>query len=105
MLRKQDSLRIYVPGKLFEEFFSVLPTTGTILIVMSFFEKYSVNLDIKNHLVHFPNHTMSMQVRQQKSGWIILCSKFRTVIPLSTNWCQSEPVKGSFPNGYGSWKW
>ena len=59
---------------------------GTILIGMSFFEKYSVNLDIKNHLVHFPNHMMSMQVRQQKNnrfktGLIDLCSSTRTVIP------------------------
>ena len=59
---------------------------GTILIGMSFFEKYSVNLDIRNHLVHFPNHMMSMQVRQQKNnrfktGLINLCSSNRTVIP------------------------
>ena len=59
---------------------------GTILIGMSFFEKYSVNLDIKNHLVHFPNHMMSMQVRQQKNnrlknGLINLCSSTRPVIP------------------------
>ena len=59
---------------------------GTILIGMSFFEKYSVNLDIKNHLVHFPNHMMSMQVRQQtnkkfKTGLIDLYSSSRTTIP------------------------
>ena len=60
---------------------------GTILIGMSFLEKYSVNLDIKNLLVHLPNHMMSMQVRQQKNnrfknGLINLCSSTRTVIPL-----------------------
>ena len=59
---------------------------GTVLIGMSFFEKYSVTLDIKNHLVHFPNHMMSVQVRQQtnrkfKTGLIDLCSSQRTVIP------------------------
>ena len=53
---------------------------------MSFSEKYSVNLDIKNHLVHFPNHMMSMQVRQQtnkkfKTGLIDLYSSSRTIIP------------------------
>ena len=58
----------------------------TILIGMSFFEKYSVKLDIKNHLVHIPNHMMSMQVRQQKNnkfktGLIYLCSSAKTVIP------------------------
>ena len=47
---------------------------------------YSVNLDIKNHLVHFPNHMMSVQVRQQKNnrfktGLINLCSSSGTVIP------------------------
>ena len=66
-VRKQVLLRFYVAGKVFEETFLILPTMGTILIGMSFFEKYSVNLDIKNHLVHFPNHMMSMQVRQQKN--------------------------------------
>ena len=85
-VRKQVLLRFYVAGKVFEETFLILPTMGTILIGMSFFEKYSVNLDIKNHLVHFPNHMMSMQVRQQKNnklktGLINLCSSYRTVIP------------------------
>ena len=85
-VRKQVFLRFYVAGKVFEETFLILPTMGTILIGMSFFEKYSVNLDIKNHLVHFPNHMMSMQVRQQKNnrfktGLIDLCSSTRTVIP------------------------
>ena len=85
-VRKQVLLRFYVAGKVFEETFLILPTMGTILIGMSFFEKYSVNLDIKNHLVHFPNHMMSMQVRQQKNnrfktGLIDLCSSTRTVIP------------------------
>ena len=85
-VRKQDLLRFYVAGKVFEETFLILPTMGTILIGMSFLEKYSVNLDIKNHLVHFPDHMMSMQVRQQKNnkfktGLINLCSSNRTVIP------------------------
>ena len=62
-IRKQVLSRFFIAGKVFEEVFLVLPTMGTIL--MSFFEKYSVNLDIKNHLVHFPIHMMSMQVRQQ----------------------------------------
>ena len=58
----------------------------TILIGMSFFEKYSFKFDIKNHLVHFPNHMMSMQVRQQtnkkfKTGLIGLYSSSRTIIP------------------------
>ena len=66
-VRKQLLLRFYVAGKVFDKTFLILPTMGTILIGMSFFEKYSVNLDIKNHLVHFPNHMMSMQVRQQKN--------------------------------------
>ena len=57
---------------------------GTILIGMSFCEKNSVNLDIKNHLIHFPNHMMSMQVRQQtnkrfKTG--LIDSSSRTTIP------------------------
>ena len=85
-VRKQVLLRFYVAGKVFEETFLILPTMGTFLIGMSFFEKYSVNLDIKNHLVHFPNHMMSMQVRQPKNnrfktGLIDLCSSTRTVIP------------------------
>ena len=59
---------------------------GTNLIGMLFFETFSVNLDIKNHLVHFPNHMMSMQVRQQtnkkfKTGLIDLFSSSRTIIP------------------------
>ena len=54
-VRKQALLRFYVGGNVFEETFLILPAMGTILIGMSFFEKYSVNLDIKNHLVHFPN--------------------------------------------------
>ena len=62
-IRKQVLLRFFIAGKVFEEVFLVLPTMGTILIGMTFFEKYSVNLDMKNHLVHFPNHMMSMQVR------------------------------------------
>ena len=85
-VRKQVLLRFYVAGKVFEKTFLILLTMGTILIVMSFFEKYSVNLDITNHLVHFPNHMMSMQVRQQKNnrfktGLINFCSSNRTVIP------------------------
>ena len=85
-IRKQVLLRFFIAGKVFEEVFLVLPTMGTILIGMSFFEKYSVNLDIKNHLVHFPNHMMSMQVRQQtnkkfKTGLIDLYSSCRTIIP------------------------
>ena len=84
--RKQVLIRFDVAGKVFEETFLILPTMGTIFIGMVFFEKYSVNLDIKNHLVHFPNHMMSMQVRQQKNyrfktGLINLCSSNRTVIP------------------------
>ena len=63
-IRKQVLLRFFIAGKVFEEAFLVLPTMGTILIGMSFFENYSVNLDIKSYLVHFPNHMMSMQVRQ-----------------------------------------
>ena len=64
----------------------MLPTMGTILIGISFSEKYSVNLEIENHFVHFPNHMMSMQVRQQKNnkiktGLINLCSSTKTVIP------------------------
>ena len=59
----------------------------TILIGMPFFEKYSVYLDIKNHLVHFPNHMISMQVRQQKNNkfdtaLINSCSRVKSVIPL-----------------------
>ena len=85
-VQKQVLLRFYVAGKVFAETFLILPTMGTISIGMSFFEKYSVNLDIKNHLAHFPNHMMSMQVRQQKNnkfktGLINLCSSNRTVIP------------------------
>ena len=58
---------------------------GTIPIGLSFFEKYTVNLDIKNHLVQFPNHMISMQVRQQtnkkfKTGLIDLYSNSRTTI-------------------------
>ena len=71
-IRKQVLLRFLIAGNVFEEVFSVLPTMVTILIGMSFFEKYSVNFDIKNHLVHFPNHIMSMQVRQQTN------KKFKT---------------------------
>ena len=71
-IRKQVLLRFFIAGKVFEEVFLVLPTMGTILIGMSFFEKYSVNLDIKNHLVHYPNHMMSMQVGQQTN------KKFKT---------------------------
>ena len=86
-VRKQVLLRFHIAGKVFEEKFLILPTMGTILIGMSIFEKYSVNLDIKNHLVHLPNHMMSMQVRQQennrfKTSLINLCSSNRTVIPL-----------------------
>ena len=85
-VRKQVLLRFYVAGKVFEETFLILPTMGTILIGMSFFEKYSVNLDIKNNLVHFPNRMMSMQVREQKNnkfktGLTNLCSSNKTVIP------------------------
>ena len=85
-IRKQVILRFFIAGKEFEEVFLVLPTMGTTLIGMSCFEKYSVNLDIKNHLVHFPNHMMSMQVRQQtnkkfKTGLISLYSSSRTTIP------------------------
>ena len=65
-IRKHVVLRFFIAGKVFEEVFLVLATMGTILIGMSFFEKYSVNLDIKNHLVHFPNHMMSMQVRHRR---------------------------------------
>ena len=85
-IRKQVLLRFLIAGKVFEEVFLVLPTMGTILIGMSFFEKNSVNLDIKNHLVHFPIHMMSMQVRQRtnkkfKTGLISLYSSSRTTIP------------------------
>ena len=85
-IRKQVLLRFFIARKVFEEVFLVLRTMGTILIGMSFFEKFSVILDIKNHLVHFPNHMMSMQVRQQtdkkfKTGLIDLYSSSRTTIP------------------------
>ena len=66
-IRKQVLLRFFIAGNVFEEVFLVLPTMGTILIGISFFEKQSVNLDIKNHLVNFPTHMMSMHVRQQTS--------------------------------------
>ena len=85
-VRKQVLLRLYVAGKGFEETILILPTMGTILFGMSFFEKYSDNSDIKNHLVHFHNHMMSMPVRQQKNnkfktGLINLCASTKTVIP------------------------
>ena len=84
--RKQVHLRFYVARNDFKETFLILPTMGTILMGMSFSEKYSVNLNIKNHLVNFPNPMMSMQVRQQKNnrfknGLFNLRSSTRTVIP------------------------
>ena len=85
-VRKQVLLRFYVAGKVFEETFFILPTMGTILIGISFFEKLSASLNIKNHLVHFPKHMMFVHVRQQKNnklktGLISLYSSARTVIP------------------------
>ena len=85
-IQKQVLLRFFMARKVFEEVFLVLPTMGTTLIGMSFFERYSVNLDIQNHLVHFPKHMMSMQVRQQtnkkfKTGLIDLYPSSRTTIP------------------------
>ena len=85
-IRKQFLSRFFIAGKVFEDVFLVVPTMKTILIGLSFFEKYSVNLDIKNHLVHFPNHMMSIQVSQQtkrkfKTGLHDLYSSCRTTIP------------------------
>ena len=85
-IQKQVLLRFFIAGKVFKEVFLVLPTMGTILIGMSFFEEHSVNRDIKDHSVHFPNHMMSMQVRQQtkkkfKTGLIDLYSSSRKTIP------------------------
>ena len=39
----------------------ILPTMGNILIVMSFFKKYSVRLDLENNIVRFPDITLQLR--------------------------------------------
>ena len=57
---------------------------GMVLMGMSFFENYSVTLDVKNHLVHLPD--ISMQVRKKSNNnclnkFIELQTTEKTVIP------------------------
>ena len=39
----------------------ILPSMGNILIGMSFFEKYSVTLDLANNIVKFPEITLQLK--------------------------------------------
>ena len=58
---KQVLLRYFIWGKFFEETFMILPTVGNILIGLSFFKKYSVTLDLANHIVGFPEITLQLK--------------------------------------------
>ena len=66
-VRGEILIGLYFAGKVFEESFLALPTMGTILLGMYFFENYSVNRDISHHFFNFPNHMMSMQAKQHKN--------------------------------------
>ena len=55
----------FLAGRSFEETF-ILSTMKLVLIGMSFFEKYSVTVDLKNHLVHPPD--ISMQIRRKSNN-------------------------------------
>ena len=72
-VRKQKLLRFFIKivaealmtlppmGKIFEETFMTLPSMGNILIRMSFFNKYSKNLDEANNIVIFPEITLQLK--------------------------------------------
>ena len=65
-VRKQVLLRFFIGGKVFEETFMILPTMGNILIGMSFFENYSVTLDLANNIVRFPEITLQLRPQNGK---------------------------------------
>ena len=72
-VRKQVIHKFYVAGKVFEETFLLLPTMGTVLTVMSFFEKYSVNPDKKATLSISQPHDVQASLttkEQQLQNWV-----------------------------------
>ena len=75
-VRKQVLLRFSIGGKVFEETFMILPTMGNILIGMSFFEKYSVTLDLANNVVKFPDITL--QFKPERVRYKIQMIELRT---------------------------
>ena len=54
----------------------ILPSTGNILIGMSFFRKYSVTLDLANNLVKFPDITL--QLKPERGRYKIQMIELRT---------------------------
>ena len=60
-VRKQVSLRFTRAGKISEKPFMVLTTMGNIFNGMIFLRKYSVTIDINDHLLHFPD--LSLQFK------------------------------------------
>ena len=64
---KQLILRFFSAGRCFEKTFISLPTLGMVLIVMSFFEKYLVTIDVKKFFsTTFGQFNASMQKVQQE---------------------------------------
>ena len=68
-VRKQVLLRFFIGGKVFDETFIILPTTGNILIGMFFFKKFSVTLakHLANNVVRFPETTVQLKPPNGKS--------------------------------------
>ena len=61
----------------------ILPTMGNILIVMSFFKKYSVRLDLENNIVRFPDITLQLRPtnRTFKTKMMHMQTVQKTIIP------------------------
>ena len=60
-VRKQVLLRFFIGGKVLEETFMVLPTSGNVLIGMSFCKRYAVTLDLANNIDKFPDITLQLR--------------------------------------------
>ena len=65
-VRKQVLLRFFIGRNVFEETFTILPTMGNFQLGMSFFKKYSVNLDLAKNLVRFPETTLQLKQANSK---------------------------------------
>ena len=60
-VRNQVQLRFSIEDKEFEETFLILPTMRTILIGMSIFKQYSVTLEIRKQVIHFPERPLQLR--------------------------------------------
>ena len=81
--------RFFLSRCTFEETFVILSTMGMVLLGMSFVEKFSETIDIKNHLVHHQNFTMQVRKNSKIKDpniFIRLQTTQKMVIDRSNKW-------------------